>query len=105
MAQMNVQSIRRMVARLRSDPHVQAMIARNAFVAVSTATLVLDLNSRAQDFRHRLASEWCEAHATERWRRRISERRLHAALDSVYFEFEDPADAAVFRDWLAARGW
>lgn len=103
MAQMNVQS--RMVARLRSDPHIQAMIARNAFVAVDFVTLVLDLNSRTQDFRHRLTNEWCETHATGRWRRRVCERRGHAVLDRVTFEFADAVDAFALRNWLRGRGW
>ena len=96
---------RRMVARLRADPGIQAMIARSTFVAAAAVTLVLDLNSRAQDYRHRVAFQWCDARATGRWRRRVVERRGHAVLDRVIFEFEVQSDADACNDWLAARGW
>lgn len=105
MAQMNVQSIRRMVARMRADREVQEILARHTFDAADAVTMVLDLNSRSADFRHRVAFQWCEAHATGRWRRRISERRGHAVLDTVTFEFEQTTDATALRDWLNARGW
>jgi len=68
------------------------------------ATMILDLNSRSQEYRHRLTNEWCEAHAT-RWRRRISKRKGHAILDTVTFEFESTADAVALREWLKVRGW
>lgn len=105
MAQMNLQSIRRMVARMRADHEIQEILARNAFEVADTATMILDLNSRSQDFRHRVAHQWCEAHATGRWRRRLCERRGNAVLDTVVFEFADPADALALRAWLATRGW
>ncbi|MGU3386580.1 hypothetical protein ACLBYG_18875 [Methylobacterium sp. D53M] len=105
MAQMNVQSIRRMVAQIRADHEIQEILARNAFMVADTETMILDLNSRSQDCRHRVAFQWCEAHAISPWRRRIRERSGNAVLDRIIFEFEDPADAAALRDWLAARGW
>ncbi|GJE09493.1 hypothetical protein [Methylobacterium longum] len=105
MAVANVQNIRRLVARLRADQELQAILDRNAFVVAGTATLVLDLNSRSQDYRYRLANQWCEDHATGRWRRRICERRGNAILDTVTFEFESTADATALREWLTTRGW
>lgn len=105
MAVKNIQSIRRMVARILANPEIQAIIARNAFVVAGTATMILDLNSRSQDYRHRVAFQWCEARATGRWHRRINERRGHAVLDTVTFEFENVADATALREWLKARGW
>lgn len=101
----NVQNIRRMVARLRADQELQAILDRNAFVVADTATLVLDLNSRSQDYRQRVALQLCETHANGRWRRRIYERRGYALLDKVIFEFEHQADTEAFNDWLADRGW
>lgn len=94
-----------MIARLLGNPEIQMMIARNAFTVAASVPMVLDLNSRSQDYRHRLANQWCEAHATGRWRRRICERRGNAVLDRVIFEFADPADAKALRNWLKARGW
>lgn len=105
MAVRNIQGIRRMVARIQADPEIQAILARNAFAVAGTAKMILDLNSRAQDFRHRVANQWIEVHAKGRWRRRIRERRGHAVLDTVVFEFEQAADAIALRDWLKARGW
>ncbi|MEL6059454.1 hypothetical protein [Methylobacterium sp. DCY52] len=105
MAQMNVQSIRRIVSRMRADQEIQKILARNAFAVAGTATMILDMNSRSQDYRHRLANEWCKAHATGRWRRRICERRGNAVLDTVVFEFEHEANAVALRGWLKARGW
>lgn len=94
-----------MVARLRADRELQAIIARNAFTVAASVPMILDLNSRSQDLRHRIANQWIEAYAKGRWRRRISERKGNAILDTVIFEFADPAEATVLRDWLAARGW
>lgn len=105
MAQMNVRSIRWMVARMRADYEIQEMLARNAFAVAGTATMILNLNSRSEDFRHRVANQRCEALASGRWRRRICERRGYAVLDAVVFEFENAADAKALRDWLTARGW
>ncbi|GJE09478.1 hypothetical protein FOHLNKBM_0502 [Methylobacterium longum] len=94
-----------MAARLSTNPEIQAIIARNAFTVTASVPMVLDLNRRYEDYRHRLANQWCEDHATDRWRRRICELRGNAVLDRVIFEFEDAADAAVLHDWLKARGW
>lgn len=105
MAQMNVQSIRGIVARIRTDRAVQEILARNAFAVAGTATMTFDLNSRSEDFRHRVANQWCEARASGRWRRCIRERRGDAVLDTVDFEFENEGDAAALRFWLKARGW
>jgi hypothetical protein len=102
---MNVQSIRRMMARIWADPEIQKVLARNAFMVADTATMTLNMNSWAQDYRHCVAFQWCEVHATGHWRRRICERRGNAVLDKVVFEFADPADATAFRKWLRARGW
>lgn len=101
----NAQSIRRKIAGLQANPEIQAILARHTFAVAGTVPVILDLNSRSQDYRHRLANQWCEAHATGRWRRRIRERRGHAILDTVSFEFESTADATAFREWLKARGW
>ncbi|MBY0252101.1 MAG: hypothetical protein K2X54_12075 [Methylobacterium organophilum] len=84
---------------------MQAIIARNAFTVADAATMILDLNSKSQDFRHRVAFQWCEALASGRWRRRISERKGNAVRDIVTFEFENEADAVALREWLTARGW
>jgi hypothetical protein len=94
-----------MAARLSAHPEIQAIIARNAFTVADAATMILDLNSRSQDYRHRVAFQWCEALANGRWRRRICERTGYAVLDTVVFEFENAADATALRDWLQARGW
>lgn len=94
-----------MVARLRSDPDVQAMMARNDFITAASALMTLDLNSWSQNDRHDFAAQWCEAAANGKWRRRIVERVRHARLDRVYFDFEFAADQKAFDDWLAARGW
>ena len=100
-----IQRNRRMVARLRADPEIQAMIARSTFEAVETVTMVLDLNSSVQDHRHQVACQWCAAKATGRWQRRVVERVRYARLDRIIFEFEAQADAEAFGDWLATRGW
>lgn len=105
MSMWNPQVIRRMVARLRSDPHVQAMMARNDFVTAASALMTLDLNSRSQNDRHHFAAQWCETAAKGKWRRRIVERVRHAHLDRVYFDFEFASDQKVFDDWLAACGY
>lgn len=105
MARMNVQGIRQMVARMRTDHEIQAIIACNAFAVAGAITMILDLNSRGQDYRHRVAHQWCEENTTSRWRRRICERRGNAVLDKVVFEFESTADAAALQEWLTARGW
>ncbi|MGH1573889.1 hypothetical protein ACRAWG_28675 [Methylobacterium sp. P31] len=101
----NVQNIRRMVARLWADQELQAILDRNAFVAADAATMILDLNSWSQDYRQRVAFQWCEAYATGRWRRCVCERRGYAMLDKAIFEFEHQADAESFNDWLADHGW
>ena len=105
MAQMNGQSIRRMVTRMRADHELQEILARNAFAVAGSAAVTLDMNFRSQDHRHRFAFQWCEVHATGRWRRRICERRGYAVLDKAVFEFEHSSDAAALRGWLKARGW
>jgi len=105
MAVKNIQSIRRMVARMRANPEIQEILARNAFAVAGTATMILNMNRRSEDYRHRVAFQWCEAHAAGRWRRRISERRGNAVLDKVVFEFESTADATALQNWLRARGW
>lgn len=101
----NVQSIRRMIAQLRLTPEIQASIAQQELTVIRSALMVLDLNLRSQDYRHRVAAQWCEAMTCGRWRRRVVERHRHARLDRVYFDFEDQDDAAQFCDWLAERGW
>jgi hypothetical protein len=101
----NVHGIRRMIARLQATSEIQAIIARHTFAVVDAVPMILDLNSRSQDYRHRLAFQWCEKHTSGRWRRRISERRGHAILDTVTFEFERMADATALREWLKAREW
>ena len=101
----NVERNRQMIARLRANPEIQAILARNAFVVTEAVTLILDMNSRSQDYRHRVAFQWCEEHTSGRWRRCIRERRGNAVLDTVVFEFEQAADAISLRDWLKARGW
>ncbi len=103
MAVKNVQSIHRMVVRMRANQEVQEILARNTFAVADTAMMILDLNSRSQDYRHRAAFQWCEVHASGRWRRRISERRGNAVLDTMTFEFENAADATAVREWLRAR--
>ena len=105
MAVRNIQAIRRMVARIRSDPQVQAMIERNNFAAVASTEMILNLNSRSQNDRYHIAAQWCEAKAIGKWRPRIVERVRYARLDRVYFEFEYEADQEAFDDWLAAREW
>ncbi|WP_187278445.1 hypothetical protein [Methylobacterium sp. WL64] len=105
MAIRNIESIRRMIARLRSDPHFKAMIARNNFATAASTAMVLDLNSRSQNDRHHYAAQWCEAEARGKWRRLIVERVRHARLDRVYFDFEYETDQKAFDDWLAAQGW
>ncbi len=94
-----------MLARLRATPEYQAMIARTTFTVADAVTLVLDLNSRSQDFRHRVAFQWCEELAAGPWRRRIIERRGNALFDRMIFEFEAQSDAAAFDKWCTARGW
>ncbi|MHB2207980.1 hypothetical protein [Methylobacterium sp. CM6257] len=105
MTMKNIQGVRRMIARLQANPEIQAILARHTFAVADAVPMILDLNSRSPDYRHRLANGWCEAQATGRWRRRISERRGHAILDTVSFEFESTADATALREWLKARGW
>ncbi|WP_267361252.1 MULTISPECIES: hypothetical protein [unclassified Methylobacterium] len=105
MAGMNVSSIRRMIARLQANLEIQATLASHTFVVAGAVPMILDLNSRSQDYRHRLANEWCEALATGRWRRRICERRGNAVLDTVIFEFDSEADTAALNVWLTMRGW
>lgn len=105
MAIRNIESIRRMIARLRADPEFQAMLARNTFVVAGTVEMILNLNSPSQHRRHDITCQWCETYATGRWRRCIRERKGFAVLDAVIFEFENPADAPVLRRWLKARGW
>lgn len=105
MAQMNIQSTRRMVARIQANPEIQEILARNSFAVADAVSMILNMNSRAEDFRHRVAFQWCQARASGRWRRRIRERRGCAVLDTVTFEFENVADAVALREWLTARGW
>jgi hypothetical protein len=105
MAQMNIQSIRRMVDRMRADPKIQAIIARNTFTVAASVPMILNMNCPSEDYRHRVAFQRCEALSNSRWRRRISERKGNAILDTVIFEFESTADATALRGWLKARGW
>ena len=105
MARMNVQSIRRMVSQMWANHEVQEILARNTFAVAGSAPMILDLNARSQDYRHRVAFQWCEEHTSGRWRRCVRERRGNAVLDTVVFEFEQAADAISLRDWLKARGW
>jgi len=101
----NIQSIRLMIARLRADPEFQAMLARNTFVVAGTVSMILDLNSKSQHYRHDITCQWCERYATGLWRRCIRERKGFAVLDTVFFEFENSVDATSFGCWLKARGW
>lgn len=105
MAVRNIRGIRRMVARLRSDPHVQAMLVRNDFQARGSATMTLDMNKMQDDYRRIVVERWCQARASGHWRRCVVERRGHAILDKIIVEFEHAADATALRDWLQARGW
>ncbi|GJE53064.1 hypothetical protein GOFOIKOB_6140 [Methylobacterium tardum] len=100
-----IQRIRDMLARLRDDPVLQAMIARNTFNVADTVTMVVNLNSFAHEHRHQIACRWCAAKASGRWRRRVVERVRNARLDKLNYEFEVQADAAAFEEWLSARGW
>ena len=102
---MNTQSIRRMLAHLRADPHVQAMVARNDFAAAAVSSKVLDLNSRSQDYQHWVAVQWCEVMSKGRWRRRVVERVRYARLDWVHFEFEFASDRKAFDRWRKIVGW
>lgn len=95
----------RMIGRLRASPEIQAILARDDFVVADAVTMILNMNSKSQDFRHRVAFHWCTARVNGRWRRRIVERRGGALLDKAIFEFEHQADADAFDNWLADRGW
>lgn len=100
-----IQRNRQMVARLRADPDIQAMIKRNEFDVADAIVLVLDLNNPAKAHRHHITFQWCEKSASRRWRRRIAERRGYAILDRVIFEFEAQSDADACNEWLATLGW
>lgn len=105
MPAMSEQRSNQITARLRADPEIQAIMTRNEFEAVASALMTLNLNIRSQDHRHRLARQWCETMAVNRWRRRIVERERYARLDRVYLDFECRRDATAFEKWLAERGW
>ena len=101
----NPQVIRRMIARLQSDPHVQEMVARNNFANAASAMMALNLNSRLENDRQNFAAQWCATETKGKWRRSVVERERHARLDRVYFDFEFEEDEEAFNGWLAAREW
>lgn len=102
---MNISKAPLMVARLRADPVIQDMVARNAFQAAGSAEMIFDMNEMSDDYRRVMVERWCQTHATGFWRWRVNARRGYAVLDLLVVEFERAADATACCRWLRSRGW